>query len=102
MDAIIDNIDNTLLPAGIDKLGYGDSCNLLVRFCAALQAHAGDEPFFLGARQAGELIGEPFTDANRMMQALVLDGVVMVVTKGVGRKASRYRFVWPVALGASA
>ena len=36
MDAIIDNLENTPLPIGIDKLEYGDSCNLLVRFCAAL------------------------------------------------------------------
>lgn len=94
MDAIIDNIDNIPLPAGIDALGYGKSCNLLVRICAALQAHAGDEPFFLGARQAGDLVGVPFTDANRMLQALVLDGVIAVVTKGAGRKATRFRFVW--------
>ena len=102
MDAIIDNLENTPLPIGIDKLEYGDSCNLLVRFCAALQARAGNEPFFLGARQAGELIDKPHTDANRMMRALVLDGVVVVVTKGLGKKASRYRLVWPAALGVSA
>lgn len=98
MDASIASIDNTTpLPVGIEQLGYGEACNRLVRICAALQAHEGDGPFFLGARKAGELIGEPFTDANRMMQALVLDGVIEVVTKGAGRKASRYRFVWPAA-----
>lgn len=97
MEAIIDSIDNTPLPAGIEALGYGEAGNLLVRFCAALQGRAGAEPFFLGARQAGELIGAPFTDANRMLQALARDGVVKLITKGVGRKASRYRFVWQEA-----
>ena len=99
METIIGNINNTPLPAGIDMLGYGAAGNQLVKVCAALQAHEGDGVFFLGARQAGELVGVPFTDANRMMQALVLDGVIVLVTKGAGKKASRYRFVWPAASG---
>lgn len=103
MNAIIANIDTAMpLPAGIDRLGYGEAGNRLVRICAALQTHEGSGPFFLGARQAGELIREPFNDANRMMQALVLDGVIELVTKGAGRKASRYRFVWPNATEAPA
>ncbi len=96
MEPIIASIDNEApLPRGIEKLGYGEAGNHLVRICAALQAHEGSGPFFLGARQAGTLIGEPFVDASRMMKALVHDGVLELVSKGAGMKASRYRFVWP-------
>ena len=102
MGAIIGSIDNIPLPGGIDRLGYEAAGNLLVRICAALQAHEGAGVFFLGARQAGELVGVPFTDANRMMQTLRLDGVIELVTKGAGKKASRYRFVWSAAPGGAA
>lgn len=95
MDAIIASIDTTApLPAGIDRLGYGEAANQLVRVCAALQAHFGSDPFFLSAREAEKLVGTPYRDANRMMQAFVQDGVLEVVKKGAGMKASRYRFVW--------
>ena len=94
MDAIIENLASTPIPAGIERLGYGASGNLLVRICAALQERSGDGPFFLAARKAGELLGEPYTDANRMMQMLARDCVIQVVTKGAGRSASRYRFDW--------
>lgn len=102
LDNIIGNIDKTSLPAGIDSLGYGEAGNLLVNICAALHAHENGGVFFLGARQAGELVGAPFRDANRMMQTLQLDGVMELVTKGSGKKASRYRFVWPATSAASA
>jgi hypothetical protein len=102
MKTIMANIDNTPLPAGIPKLGYGDAGNKLVRICAALQAHEGSKPFFLSARTAGDLLGIPFVDASRMLQALVIDGVIAMVTKGAGRTATRYRFVWPAASAVAA
>ncbi|WOP14512.1 hypothetical protein [Ottowia sp. SB7-C50] len=94
MQNIIDNIDATPLPAGIAALGYGDRGHHLVRLCAALNAHHAPEPFFLGARQAGEVIGVHYTDANKMLASLVADGVLTLVSKGAGNKASRYRFAW--------
>jgi len=57
-----------------------------------LQAHHGDAPFFISARQAGDVLGIHFTDASKMMAALVTDGVLQLVSKGVGKVASRYRF----------
>ncbi len=95
MSAIIANIDTTPPPVGIETLGYGDAGLKLVKICAALQEHHVPEPLFLSARQAGELLGIHFTDASKMLAALVADGVLVLVSKGVGKVASRYRFAWP-------
>ena len=97
MQAIITNIDRTTpLPPGIEALGYGSTGLDLVRLCMALQLHEGTAPFFISARQAGEVLGVHFTDASKMLSALVADGVLTLVSKGVGRKASRYRFAWSI------
>ncbi len=93
MKSILETIDHSsLLPEGLMALGYGTAGNQLVKICAALQAHHGAEPFFLSARQAADLLGVHFTDASKMLAALVSDGVLTLVLKGVGRVASRYRF----------
>jgi hypothetical protein len=95
MQSILEKIDlRTTLPAGIAGLGYGTGGNHLVRVCAALQAHHGDEPFFISARQAGEVLGIHYTDASKMLVALVRDGVLKLISKGAGKVASRYRFGW--------
>ena len=93
MQSVLAKIDpRTPLPDGIVELGYGVAGNQLVRVCAALQAHQGDEPFFISARQAGDVLGVHFTDASKMMAALVGDGVLKLISKGAGKVASRYRF----------
>ncbi len=96
MAAIIHSIDETApLPPGIDSLGYGRNGYRLVRLCMALQQHHDPDPFFISARQAGEHIGVHFTDASKLLAALVADGVLQLVSRGVGKVASRYRFAWP-------
>lgn len=93
MQTILDKIDpEEPLSAGILSLGYGTAGNQLVRVCQALQCHNGDEPFFISARQAGEVVGIHFTDACKVLSALVEDGVLTLVSRGSGKKASRYRF----------
>lgn len=82
-------------PASIMGLGYGAKSNLLVRICKHLQRHAGAEPFFVSARQAGELIDMDFSDAAKVLQALVADRVLELVKRGSGKQASRYRYIWP-------
>lgn len=95
MKSIITNIDHTTpLPQGIEGLSYGAQSQHLVRLCMALQAHEGDAPFFISARQAGEVLGVHFTDASKMLGAMVADGVLTLVSKGAGKVASRYRFAW--------
>lgn len=94
MDGILAELPNTQLPSGIESLGYGDQGNELVKVCFLLQQHHDPEPLFLSAREAGKLIGMHYTVANKAMSALVMDGVITLVKQGVGRSASRYRFIW--------
>ena len=93
MARIVRGVDHTApLPPAIVQLGYGTSGNQLVRVCQALQVHHGTDPFFISARQAGEVLGVHFTDASKMLSALVADDVLTLVSKGVGKVASRYRY----------
>ena len=82
------------LPAGIDQMGYGDATNKLVRVCLALSLRAAPEPFFIGSRQAGQLIGLHYTDAAKVLSGLCADDVLELVSRGAGNLASRYRFSW--------
>ena len=98
LHSIISKIDHTTpLPPGIDALGYGDTAKHLVRLCQALQGHEGDAPFFISARQTGEVLGVHFTDASKLLAALVSDSVLTLVSKGAGKVASRYRFTWSIS-----
>jgi hypothetical protein len=82
------------LPESLAKLGYGEKTILLCRICKQLQKNAGDEPFFISARQAGDLIGLHFTDASKVLYALVADDVLKLVKRGAGNQASRYYYIW--------
>ena len=96
LNRILGEIDMTeKAPESLVSLGYGDKALLLCRICKQLQANAGDGPFFVSARQAGELIGLHFTDASKVLYALVADDVLELVKKGAGKAASRYRYIWP-------
>lgn len=81
-------------PSSLVSLGYDDKAVALCRICKQLQANAGEGPFFISARQAGELIGLHFTDASKVLYALVADGVLSLVKRGAGKVASRYRYTW--------
>lgn len=82
------------IPGPLATLGYQERGWLLVQVCRALQNAAGNAPFFLSSRQAGELIDLNHVDASRHLSALVADGILELVSRGSGLKASRYRFVW--------
>lgn len=97
MERILGGIDHTAaLPSGIVALGYGVRAMHLVRVCQALQAHHGDDPFFISARVAGGVVGICHEEAALMLRAMVADGVLALVSKGVGRVASRYRYMWSI------
>ena len=90
----LERLDSTsVLPEAVQVLEYGGVGDQLVRICMALQSHSKPEPFFIGSRKAGELLGINHTDAAKMLSQLVSDGVLTLVRKGEGMKASRYRFV---------
>lgn len=78
------------IPASLQNQDYGDHTNDLIKICMALHWHHDPDPFFISARQAGELIRINFTDAAKILKALVRDRILIEVSKGIGRKASRY------------
>lgn len=94
LEKLMTDIDTRPLPSGIERLGYGIAAERLVRICEALAEHNAPQPFFLSSRSAGELLGVHFTDASKMLAALTLDGVLHLESRGVGKVASRYRFIW--------
>jgi hypothetical protein len=90
--SVLDQIDQTTaLPDAILAYEYSDVAIQLVRICMALQLHSRSDPFFIGARKAGELLGINHADAAKMLSVLVSDGVLRLVSKGAGAKASRYQ-----------
>lgn len=92
--AILEGIDADPLPDGIKALGYGDQGQKLVKVCRRLADHHSPEPFFISARQAGDLVGIHFTDASKVLAALAADGVIELVERGAGNRASRYRWTF--------
>ena len=72
---------------------YGSKAIHLARICLALQARAGESPFFLSSRMAGQLIGYHFTDAANLLRCFVNEGWLMLVKPGAGSKASRYKLI---------
>jgi hypothetical protein len=72
------------------RFGYGKTMQALLQICLKLQGNSRDAPFFLSVRTAGGLLGIHHTDACRLMGLLVSDGLLDLVSKGSGLKASRY------------
>ncbi len=96
LNRILEEIDvNEKTPASLLLLDYGPNGYRLARICKQLQRNAGEDPFFLSARQAGVLIECHFRDASKHLYGLVADGVLKLEKRGAGKKASRYFYVWP-------
>jgi hypothetical protein len=66
----------------------------LIRLCLALHQSWGGAPFPLGCRKAAEYLGIGFKTANRMLQVLVIRGVLRLVKSypEAERKANEYTF----------
>lgn len=95
LSRVLEGIDRGApIPASLVTLGVQERGWFLTQICRALQQAAGSDPFFLSARQAGELIGLNYVDASKHMAALVADGILELVSRGAGAKASTYRFTW--------
>ncbi len=97
MARVLDGVEGDPIPQGVDGLGYGPQSILLAKVCRRLAEHHGDDPFFISARQAGELVNVHFTDAAKILSALVLDDVLKLERKGSGKVASRYWWTLPDA-----
>lgn len=79
------------LPEAFASCGFGVKAAHLYRVCERLQAHEGEAPFFLSVRQAGELIDMDHGDAAKILRAFIAKDMLVEVTKGKGKFASRYR-----------
>jgi hypothetical protein len=87
-------VDAGLLPPSAGRYS-SPKLKRLVGLCYHLQDLAGDAPFFLSLRDAKQVSGcSTLYEASALMNGLVRDGVLSVVTKGTpgGRRATRYRF----------
>lgn len=83
IESIIDSIDlNIPIPQFFIDLGYGAKEFKLLLICRQLQLINGDAPFFLAARSAGNFIDYHFTGAAKMLDALVTDRFLELITKG--------------------
>ena len=76
---------------------YGKSGAMLYCVCVLLDKHQEEEweskPFFLPCRQAGELIGIDYRQANTLLNVFVSQGLLSLAFKGNARQASRYRLL---------
>ena len=69
----------------------------LIAICRELQRLAGDGPFYLGCRTAGQLLNVRHDRAARWLKLLVFDEILREVEKGgqpgTAYKATRYRYI---------
>ena len=74
-----------------------EGVRVLVAFCRELQRASADAPFYLSCRTASRLLGVDHNTAARWLRLLVIDGILLEVSKGgkarTARKASRYRYI---------
>lgn len=97
MSQILTRADSSELPT---VAGRYDCCGTqrLIKLCRELQYTAGDGPFFLSVRTAGELVGLDRNSAWRRLRMLEADGIIRTVEAGTKTKATRYRYVAPLEM----
>ena len=93
--SVVENIDmNIPIPQNLINMGYDSRSFKLLLVCRQLQVINGDNPFFLSARTAGEIVDYHFTDTSKILAAMVTDGILQLISKVTGLKASRYRYIY--------
>jgi hypothetical protein len=75
--------------------GMSDILKRLASLCREMQLISGDEPFWLGCRDVGKLMGVSHTMANDYMHILVDKEILQVVKTGAlkGLKATTYLYL---------
>lgn len=81
-----------LLRALAAAAGAGSDEERAIRVCAALQAYAGDAPFFLGCRTLGRVLGITHAKAAEVLRGLVAAGRLIIVERHTHSRATRYRY----------
>jgi len=94
MAEILKAAQNNPLPRAAEEFEQ-PGLKLLVCICRQLQRHHGREPFFLGCREAGKLLGVDHMTANRWLLLLRARKVIRRVQKGdlQTRKATCYEYL---------
>lgn len=93
LGAILEAADLEGIPPEAEHYDIPDVCRLAA-FCRKMQRLAGTGTFFLSCRKVGKLFGvEPMT-ANRWLQLLELDGLLVAVKRGSPQsmRATRFRY----------
>ena len=70
---------------------YGQVGGLLFYMCQELQKFSGNEPFFISCRTAGKQLNIDHKDAANLLSQFVSRNWLILVKKGSGKTASRYR-----------
>lgn len=89
----LDNVMSNLpeIPPDCPASEYGPNSEKLFQICLGLQQHQGENPFFLSCTIAGRLIGIDRSDAAKVLKLFCNIGLLELVSKGIGKKASRYK-----------
>lgn len=69
-----------------------DSLRRMVLLCRELQQRAGNEPFYLACRSAGDVLGVTHVVANKWLRLLAYERILEVITPGTRHRASEYRY----------
>lgn len=69
---------------------FGKKGDELLTVCVTLAEHHKPKPFFLSARQAGELIGIHFTDCAKLLKRFVASGYLTVAEEATRTEATTY------------
>jgi len=70
----------------------------LLGLCSHLQDIQGQEPFFLGLRDAARQCGAPTpAAAGKLVNGLIGEGFLVVVEKGTTNRATRFRYIHVVS-----
>jgi hypothetical protein len=69
---------------------FGRKGDELLTVCVTLSAHHIPKPFFLSARQAGELIDMHFTDCAKLLKRFVASGYLIVAQEASRTEATSY------------
>lgn len=87
--------DGGPLPPEAKRYPTSPKLRRLVAVCFHLQILAGDNAFFLGARDAARISGSKTAhNGLALLKGLIHDGILTLDSKGTpgGRRASRYRY----------
>lgn len=70
---------------------FGEKGNRLLRLFHGLQAHWGDESFFLSCREAGTYLGIDHKSANQLITAFQCSGILQVTKNHTTTRSRRYK-----------